>query len=139
MTRLHALCVARHRYIAEHLARFFAEVGVETSAAVGVRGAVEQAQGQTPNVVVCEYELLATLPLDAWECDDVLRRTPLVAVSLTRPSGEMYPLDTNGIAGFLYLPLLTPDDAQRVLHAAAARPTYSPVVAPPMQQPALGA
>lgn len=139
MTRLHVLCVARHRFIAEHLARFFAEVGVETSAAVGVHGAVEQARKQAPAVVVCEYELLATLPLDAWECDDVLRRTPFVAVSLTRASGEMYPLDANGIAGFLYLPLLTSEDAQRVLHAAAARPTYSPISAPTLQQPVLGA
>lgn len=130
MTHLHALCVARHRFIAEHLARFFAEVGVDTAGAVGVRGAVERARERAPDVVVCEYELLATLPLDAWECDAVLRRTPFVAVSLTRPSGEMYPLDANGIAGFLYLPLLTPADAHRILHAAAARPTYSPVAAP---------
>lgn len=89
-------------------------------------------------MVVCEYELLATLPLDGWECDDVLRRTPFVAVSLTRPSGEMYPLDANGIAGFLYLPLLLPDDAHRVLHGAAARPMYTPVGAPPTR-PAVGA
>jgi hypothetical protein len=136
VSHLYALCVARHRFIAEHLARFFAEVGVDTAATVGVRGAVERARERIPDVVVCEYELLATLPLDAWECDDVLRRTPFVAVSLTRLSGEMYPLDANGIAGFLYLPLLTPDDAHRVLHGAAARPTYSPVTPP---RPTIGA
>ena len=138
MTHLHALCVARHRFIAEHLARYFAEVGVDTGAAVGVREAVESARERAPDVVVCEYELLATLPLDGWECDDVLRRTPFVAVSLTRPSGEMYPLDANGIAGFLYLPLLTAEDAHRVLHAAAARPTYTPVASPP-SRPVIGA
>ena len=138
MTHLHALCVARHRFIAEHLARYFAEVVVDTGAAVGVREAVESARERTPDVVVCEYELLATLPLDGWECDDVLRRTPFVAVSLTRPSGEMYPLDANGIAGFLYLPLLTAEDAHRVLHAAAARPTYTPVATPP-SRPVIGA
>lgn len=138
MTHLRVLCIARHRFIAEHLARFFAEVGADTGTAVGVQEAVERAGERAPDVVVCEYELLATLPLDGWECDHVLRRTPFVAVSLTRPSGEMYPLDANGIAGFLYLPLLTPEDAYRVLHAAAARPTYSPVGTPPTH-PALGA
>lgn len=138
MTHLRALCVARHRFIAEHLARFFAEVGVETGAAVGVREAVERARERVPDVVVCEYELLATLPMDGWECDDVLRRTPFVAVSLTRPSGEMYPLDANGIAGFLYLPLLTGADAYRVLHAAVARPSYTPAGIP-AARPAIGA
>lgn len=111
---------------------------MDTGAAVGVREAVESARERTPDVVVCEYELLATLPLEGWECDDVLRRTPFVAVSLTRPSGEMYPLDANGIAGFLYLPLLTAEDAHRVLHAAAARPTYTPVATPP-SRPVIGA
>jgi hypothetical protein len=50
----------------------------------------------------------------------------------------MYPLDANGIAGFLYLPLLTAEDAHRVLHAAAARPTYTPVATPP-SRPVIGA
>lgn len=79
-------------------------------------------------MVVCEYELLATLPLDGWECDEVLRCTPVVAVSLTRRSDEVNPLDANGIAGFLYLPTLTRGDAQKLLHAAAVRPTYIPGV-----------
>ncbi len=126
MSHLHAVCVARHEFIADHFARFFAEVGVDTSAAVGLQGAVEAARARHPHVVVCEYELLAALPLDAWECDDVLRHTPVVAVSLTRRSDELDPLDANGIAGFLYLPTLSRSAAEKLLHAAASRPRYTP-------------
>lgn len=123
MTHLFALCVARHALLAEHLARVFAEVGVDTTGVVGAQGAVAHSRMRRPDVIVCEYELLATVPLEAWEADDVLRETPFVAVSLTRRSGEAYPLDMNGIAGFLYLPTLQPNDAHRILHAAAARPS----------------
>ncbi len=79
-----------------------------------------------PDVVICEYDLLATLPLDLWERDKVLCHTPVVAVSLTRRSNEMHPLDVNGIAGFLYVPLLLPQDAHRILHAAATRSVSAP-------------
>lgn len=126
LNHLYTICVARHPFIAEHFARFFSEVGVDTAAAVGLQGAVALAGRRAPDVVVCEYELLAMLPLDAWECDEVLRRTPVVAVSLTRRSDEVNPLDSNGIAGFLYLPTLTQNDARRLLYAAATRPTYTP-------------
>ncbi len=136
MTNLHAVCVARHRYIAEHFARFFADVGIDSVACVGLHGATESARERRPDVVVCEYELLVTLPLDTWECDDVLRYTPIVAVSLTRRSDELDPLDANGIAGFLYLPLLSRDDAYKLLHAASARPRYTPGAAASPQGPA---
>lgn len=126
MSHLHAVCVARHQYIADHFARFFAEVGVDSVAAVGLQGAIDAARARRPDVVVCEYELLVTVPLDAWEDDQVLRDTPMVAVSLTRHSGELHPLDANSVAGFLYLPLLQKADAHRLLHAAAARPRYTP-------------
>lgn len=94
-------------------------------AAVGLQGAVKSARRQRPDVVVCEYELLTSLPLDAWEGDEVLRCTPVVGVSLTRRSDEVNPLDSNGIAGFLYLPTLSEDDARKLLYAAATRPTYT--------------
>ena len=72
-----------------------------------------------PDVVVCEYDLLATFPLDVWERDSALSRTPMVAVSLTRRPNEMHLLDVNGIAGFLYLPTLRADDARHILYGAA--------------------
>lgn len=126
MRHLHALCVARHRFLAEHFSRYFGDVGVDTTPAVGVDGAVTAAKLVRPDVVVCEYDLLATLPMDVWEHDVILRETPVVAVSLTRRSDEMHPLDINSIAGLLYLPTLQVADAHRILHAAAARSSYTP-------------
>jgi hypothetical protein len=45
---------------------------------------------------------------------------PVIAVSLTRRPHEAHLLDVNGIAGFLYLPLLDRDAAMRIISAAAA-------------------
>lgn len=126
MSPLYVVCVARHEYIAAHLARFFESADVCTVGVVGVKGAVESTRSCAPDVVVCEYELLTTHPLDDWECDEVLRYTPIVAVSLSRRSNELVPLDCNGIAGFLYLPMLSSGDAHKLVRAAAARPRYTP-------------
>lgn len=126
MSPLYVVCVARHEYIASHIARFFESDDVCTVGVVGVQGAVCATRSCAPDVVVCEYELLTTNPLDEWECDEVLQNTPIVAVSLTRRSDELVPLDCNGIAGFLYLPVLTPSDAQKLLRAAAMRPRFTP-------------
>src|SRR4051812_34760415 len=103
---LQALCVARHRFLAEHIARFFADVGADTSAVVGLEAAVEAAKLHAPDVVVCEYDMLATYPLERLEQDTVLSAAPVLAVSLTRRPDEMHPLDVNGILAFLYLPTL---------------------------------
>ena len=122
---MRALCVARHRFLSEHLGVWFGAVGIDCSLAVGLDGAVAAAAVQPPDVVICEYDLLATGSLEEWERDRVLSHTPVVAVSLTRRPTEMHLLDVNGIAGFLYLPALAPDDARRVL-AAARRPVAPP-------------
>ncbi|MEO7103619.1 MAG: hypothetical protein ABI311_09555 [Gemmatimonadaceae bacterium] len=126
MRPLFVVCVARHEYIASHLARFFEHADVTTIGVVGVQGAVDATRAQAPDVVVCEYELLTSHPLDEWECDAVLRNTPIVAVSLSRRSDELAPLDCNGIAGFLYLPVLSSSAAQKLLRAASTRPRFRP-------------
>ena len=113
------LCVGRHRYLADHLSEFFRDAEVDAACAVGVAEAIAQARALSPDVVVCDYDLLATIPLRSWERDPVLSRTPVVAVSLTRRPDEVHLLDINGIAGFLYLPALDRADALRVVHAAA--------------------
>lgn len=120
-TTLRVLCVGRHKYLSEHIARFFNELGLETSFAVGLDEGVVLARDFGPQVVICDYDLLATLSLEAWECDELLGRTPVIAVSLTRRPTEVHLLDVNGIAGFLYLPTLEPTVAYRILNAAAAR------------------
>src|ERR687895_518139 len=110
---LRALCIARHSFLSAHLARYFAEMGVVTSDAVGLEAAVERAITASPDIVICEYDLLATIPLEQWEAHDLLSQTPVIAVSLTRQAQELHLLDINGIAGFLYLPTLQHAPAMR--------------------------
>ena len=120
-----ALCVGRHRYLSDHFGQFFQKLGVETTCVVGIADAVDAAREQCPDVVFCEYDLLATLPLEPWERDPYLSRVPVIAVSLTRRSEEIHLLDVNNIAGFFYLPALTEEDARRLLHAVRPAAGYS--------------
>lgn len=78
--------------------------------------------------MICDYELLATYSLEAWEQDELLSRTAVIAVSLTRRPHEAHLLDVNSIAGFLYLPTLDRSVALRTLSAAAeaSRGRYAP-------------
>lgn len=117
---MRVLCVGRHSYLAEHLAAFFRELGLDTCAAVGVEGAIATARRTIPDVVICDYDLLATSSLERWEREPRMSTVPVVAVSLTRRPDEVHVMDVNGIAGFLYLPKLDPESALRVI--AAARP-----------------
>jgi DNA-binding NarL/FixJ family response regulator len=116
--------VGRHPYLGDHLARFFEQFGLETTYAVGLEGAIAIARRVHPEVVICDYDLLATTPLGDWERDEVLSRTPVVAVSLTRRPSEGHLLDVNGIAGFLYLPTLTKEEALSALSGACRRQSY---------------
>ena len=118
---MRALCVGRHRYLSDHYGQFFRRLGVDATSVVGVEHAISVAREYAPDVVFCEYDLLATMPLEPWERDPFISRVPVIAVSLTRRSDEMHLLDVNNIAGFFYLPALTEDDARRLLHAV--RPT----------------
>ena len=116
-----ALCVGRHRYLSDHFGQFFRRLGVDASCVVGITDAIDAARAERPDIVFCEYDLLATMPLEPWERDPFLSHVPVIAVSLTRRSDEMHLLDVNNIAGFFYLPALTDEDARRLLHAV--RPT----------------
>jgi hypothetical protein len=118
---MRVLCVGRHPFLSEHLGRFFEKFGVETITCVGLCSAEELVRHHTPDAVVVEYDLLATISLASWEADPVLARVPLIAVSLTRHPGEAHLLDINGIAGFLYLPTLDHDNALRLLTAVQQR------------------
>ena len=116
-----ALCVGRHRYLSDHFGQFFRRLGVDASCVVGITDAIDAARAERPDIVFCEYDLLATMPLEPWERDPFLAHVPVVAISLTRRSDEMHLLDINNIAGFFCLPALTDEDARRLLHAV--RPT----------------
>ena len=120
------LCVARHLYLAQHLGRVLGEAGATTRVAVGLGDAEHVAADCCPDVVAAEYDLLATLPLGAWENDEVLSRRPVIAVSLTRRPGEWNVLDVNGVSGYLYLPELGPETLMQLLGAAARSVVKAP-------------
>jgi len=61
----------------------------ESGDAVGLESAVQRAGDVAPDVVICDYDLLATIPLEKWENDGLLSRTPVIAVSLTRHAQEL--------------------------------------------------
>jgi len=118
--RLRALCVGRHPFLSGHIARFFGSLGIETRPAAGLQQALEISRDFRPDVVIAEYELLVMLSLEAWETDELIARTAVVAVSLSRRPDEAHLLDVSGIAGFLYLPLLDAEAAGIIIAAAAA-------------------
>ena len=119
---MRVLCVGRHRFLAEHFCRFFDGLGLDTIGCVGLVEAVDAIRTGDLDAVICDYDLLATMPLTSWENDPILSGVPLVAVSMTRHPGEVHVMDVNGIAGFLYLPTLDAEDARRLL-AAVRRKT----------------
>ena len=123
------LCVGRHPYLSEHLARFFEELGAETISCVGTCDVAELVRQHDPDAVICDYDLLATFSLTAWENEPVLSRVPFIAVSLTRHPGEAHLLDINSIAGFLYLPTLDREAALSLLNAVQRR--HRPITPPP--------
>ena len=93
----------------------FRDFGLQTAPAVGLDGALAAAGQRTFDLVICDYDLLAMIPLEEWERHGLLSRIPVVAVSLTRRQEEVHLLDVNGIAGFLYLPALDRETALQVL------------------------
>jgi hypothetical protein len=88
---------------------------------VGFQEGMTVTRSVFPDVVICDYDLLVAAPLADWERDPLLSEVPIIAVSLTRRPEEAHLADTNGIAGFLYLPLLADGDAVRMVKAACAR------------------
>src|SRR5579885_1000948 len=114
---MRALCVGRHEFLSEHLARFFDDLGLDTVACVGMAEAAELVRTNEFDVIIADYDMLATTSLTEWEHDPVCAAMPVIAVSMTRHPGEAQLLDVNGIAGFLYLPTLDPSDAHRALSA----------------------
>lgn len=123
---MHAVCIARHRYLSEHYRAYFADIGIRAIPAVGFDEGMALARRERAELVLCDYDLLVSAPLDRWERDVTLRGVPIVAVSLTRRPEDAHALDVNGIAGFLYIPTLTPDEAACMIRAATGRGVRPP-------------
>ena len=126
---MRALCIGRHRFLSDHLALFFSGLGIDTVAGAGMRDAARAAREQAIDVILCDYDLLASYPLDGWERDEILSTIPLVAVSLTRRPDEVSTSDVAGIAGYLYLPTLQPEQALSVLRGACGPAVRVPPMA----------
>ena len=136
ITSMLVLCVARHPFLSEHLGRFFEKLGIDAVPCVGLDEASKLVSVHDPEAVICDYDLLATVPLDRWENDPVLSATPIIAVSLTRHPGEAHLVDINGIVGFLYLPTLELDEARQMLNAVRRqRPAINPPDIRPWPEP----
>jgi hypothetical protein len=118
---MRVLCIARHGVLSDHLASLFRGFGAESCSAVGLAEALAAARSFAPQAVICDYDLLATVSLTAWERDPQLARVPIVAVSLTRRPAELHALDVNNVAGFVYLPALDHEDGVRLLAALGGR------------------
>ncbi len=129
------LCVGRHSVLSDHLASLFREFGAQTRAAVGLAEASSAALAFSPDAVVCDYDVLTTVSLQAWERDDVLSRLPIVAVSLTRRPEEVHVVDLDNVAGFVYLPALEPEDGARLVAALGRRGAVSPTHRPRRDTP----
>ena len=125
-TPLTALCVGRHRYLSDHLGLYFSRIGLRTHCAVGLDEAFAAVRTLAPDVVLCDYDLLATIAPERWQQDAGFARVPVMAVSLTRRPEEMHLLDINGIGGFMYLPTLDPQAARRLLERPQRAAGYSP-------------
>jgi hypothetical protein len=123
---MRAVCIARHRFLSDHICLVFSSLDIECLTAVGFDEGLSVARSERPNLVLCEYDLLLNAPLSKWEEDPALANIPVIAVSLTRRPEEAHAAEGNGIAGFLYLPSLTPDSAWRVLRAATGMPVRAP-------------
>lgn len=121
---MQALCVGRHAFLADHISAFFRAIGLVAEPAVGLDAALSEARRRQPDLVVCDYDLLTPAWLSAWNRDELVSGTPLVAVSLTRRPEEVNLGSLEGVVDFLYLPTLDKDGARRVF--GHARPVAPP-------------
>jgi hypothetical protein len=103
------LCVGRHRYLCEHVARVLDGFGVDARIAVGLHDAATVAKSCADSLcaVLCDFDLLEPLTEEEWHAIPLLATERLVITSLNRRHDEVPPLAVRGAQRFLYLPLTT--------------------------------
>jgi hypothetical protein len=111
------MCVGRHQFLSEHLARYFESLGVDAFSCVGLSEGLRRAAQDRPDAVACDYDLLASLPPSSFGENSAFFQVPIIAVSLTRHRAEAHLPETSGIAEFMYLPTMNVEDAHSVLAA----------------------
>jgi hypothetical protein len=107
------LCVGRHRYLCEHIARILDGFGVDVRTAVGLHEAAMVAASCKDILcaVLCDFDLLEPLTEEEWHAMPLLAPERLVITSLNRRHDELPPLAVRGAQRFLYLPLTTRETA----------------------------
>jgi DNA-binding NarL/FixJ family response regulator len=119
------LCIGRHPYLSGHISRYFEALDLDVTTVVGLDEALRLVSSTSPDVALCDYDLLAASPIGAWRDHTIAGQIPLLAVSLTHRPEEMTLAD-GVVAGSLYLPLLTEADALAALRLAASRGGVAP-------------
>lgn len=95
--------------------------GIECESVIGLHEGMEVSRAARPDVVICDYDLLATAPHHEWQRASGRVDLPIVAVSLTRRPEEAHLVDGRIIAGFLYLPAVDSADVERMVLDATTR------------------
>lgn len=118
---MRAVCISRHVFLGEHICSIMRSAGIDCESVIGLREGMDVSRNARPDVVICDYDLLATTPRHEWQRTSGRADLPIVAVSLTRRPEEAHLVDGRTIAGFLYLPSVDSADVERTVLDATAR------------------
>ncbi|MGH7648341.1 MAG: hypothetical protein ACREND_09505 [Gemmatimonadaceae bacterium] len=118
---MRAVCISRHVFLGEHICSIMRSAGIDCQSVIGLREGMDVSRAARPDVVICDYDLLATAPRHEWQLASGRAESPIVAVSLTRRPEEAHLVDGRTIAGFLYLPSVDSADVERTVLDATAR------------------
>ena len=118
---MRAVCISRHTILGDHICSILRSAGIECESVVGLREGMTKSRDSGPDVVICDYDLLAATPPSEWQAGPQPPDVPIVAVSLTRRPEEAHLVDGRTIAGFLYLPSVAVEDVERTVLNATAR------------------
>jgi hypothetical protein len=108
-------------FLGEHICSIMRSAGIDCQSVIGLREGMDVSRAARPDVVICDYDLLATAPRHEWQLASGRAESPIVAVSLTRRPEEAHLVDGRTIAGFLYLPSVDSADVERTVLDATAR------------------
>lgn len=118
---MRAVCISRHVYLGEHICSIMRSAGIECESVIGLREGMDASRLTRFDVVICDYDLLATAPRQEWQLTSARNSVPIVAVSLTRRPEEAHLVDGRTITGFLYLPSADSAAVERTVLDATKR------------------
>jgi DNA-binding response OmpR family regulator len=124
---MRVLCVARHKYLTSQLCDYFTSMGLEVHAAVGIEEATKEMKTFAPDLIVCDFSLLATLSSRTLRTAG-LSTVPIIAASLAHRVEEVEVARVKDYtAGYLYLPTCTHEQARCMIEKACApKPAAGP-------------